>query len=92
VEHNQNNGYQDNELLECIEKLSLLCGRIERATDAVVQRHGDRSGVVESARALHFSLAALKRQLLQHFLAYCIADAARRSSQGELGWQRKEHR
>lgn len=77
MEHNQNNEYQDNELLECIEKLSLLCGRIERATDAVVQRHGDRNGVVKSTRALHFSVATLKRQLLQYFLEYCIAGAAR---------------
>jgi hypothetical protein len=70
----------DNEFLQRIEEISSLCDRIERATDALVQRHGDRSETVGSARALQVSVTALKRELLQHYLEYRIADAARRSS------------
>lgn len=67
----------DNELLERIEEISSLCERIERAVQALVQRYGERSETVASAKALQVSVAALKRELLQHYLEYRIADAAR---------------
>ena len=71
--------YQDlnEELLHRIEEISVLCERIERAVEALVERHGDRSETVNSARGLQASVAALKRELLQHYLEYRIADAAR---------------
>jgi hypothetical protein len=65
------------ELLHRIEEISVLCERIERAVEALVARHGDRSETVNSARGLRASVAALKRELLQHYLEYRIADAAR---------------
>jgi hypothetical protein len=67
----------DNELLQRIEDISSLCDRIERAVDALIERHGSRSETVASARALQSSVLALKRELLQHYLEYRIADAAR---------------
>jgi hypothetical protein len=66
----------NNELLHRIEEISVLCERIERAVEALVERHGDRSETVNSARALQASVAALKRELLQHYLEYRIAAAA----------------
>lgn len=70
----------DNELLERIEEISSLCKRIERAVEALVQRYGERSETVASANALHISVTALKQELLQHYLEYRIADAARASN------------
>lgn len=67
----------NDELLHRIDEISVLCERIERAVRALVERHGDRSETVNSARALQASIAALKRELLQHYLEYRIADAAR---------------
>ena len=67
----------DNELLSRIEEISSLCQRIERAVEALVVQHGDLSEAVSSAKALHGSVTALKRELLQHYLEYRIADAAR---------------
>ena len=67
----------NDELLNRIEEISLLCERIEHAVEALIARHGDRSETVNSARALQASVAALKRELLQHYLEYRIADAAR---------------
>ncbi len=67
----------DNELLQRIEDISSLCERIERAVDALIERHGSRSETVASARALQSSVLALRRELLQHYLEYRIADAAR---------------
>lgn len=67
----------DNELLQRIEEISSLCERIEHAVDALTDRHGTRSETVASARALQSSVLALKRELLQHYLEYRIADAAR---------------
>ena len=66
----------DNELLERIEEISLLCERIEQAVQALIQRHGARNETVVSATALQTSVMALKRELLQHYLEYRIADAA----------------
>jgi hypothetical protein len=67
----------DNELLSRIEEISSLCERIEHAVEALVEQHGDLSEAVSSAKALHTSVMALKRELLQHYLEYRIADAAR---------------
>ncbi len=67
----------NDELLNRIEEISVLCERIERAVQALVARHGERSETVHSARGLQISVAALKRELLQHYLEYRIADAAR---------------
>lgn len=67
----------DNELLQRIEEISTLCERIEQAVEALIERHGARSETVASAKALHVSVTALKRELLQHYLEYRIADAAR---------------
>ena len=67
----------DNELLQRIEEISGLCESIEHAVGTLIQRHGDRSETVASARALQTSVTALKRELLQHYLEYRIADAAR---------------
>jgi len=66
----------DNELLQRIEEISSLCERIERAVEALIDRHGSRNDTVDSARALQRSVLALKRQLLQHYLECRIADAA----------------
>jgi hypothetical protein len=81
VEQSHGSDYPDNDLLQCVQELSSLCEQIEQAVDALVQRHGDRSETVDSARALQVSVAALKRELLQHYLEYRMVDAARRSSQ-----------
>ena len=70
----------DNELLQRIEEISSLCEGIERDVDALVQRHGDRSETVGSARALQVSLTALKHELLQHYLEY--RTRARRGQSG----------
>jgi hypothetical protein len=67
----------DSELLQRIEEISSLCERIERAVDALIDRHGIRSETLTSAQALQTSVVALKRELLQHYLEYRIADAAR---------------
>ena len=67
----------DNELLQRIEEISYLCERVERAVEALIQRHGERNETVASARSLQASVAALKRELLQHYLEYRIQDAAR---------------
>jgi len=67
----------DNELLQRIEEISSLCERIEQAVEALIQRHGARNETVVSAKALQTSVTALKRELLQHYLEYRIADAAR---------------
>jgi len=67
----------DHELLQRIEEISSLCERIEHAVDALIERHGARSETVVSAKALQASVTALKRELLQHYLEYRIADAAR---------------
>ncbi len=67
----------NDELLHRIEEISVLCERIEQAVEVLVERHGDRSETVHSARRLQDSVAALKRELLQHYLEYRIADAAR---------------
>lgn len=67
----------DHELLQRIEEISSLCERIEQAVDVLIERHGARSETVVSAKALQGSVAALKRELLQHYLEYRIADAAR---------------
>ncbi len=67
----------NDELLNRIEEISVLCERIERAVEALVARHGDRSETVNSAKRLQASVAALKRELLQHYLEYRIAEAAR---------------
>lgn len=61
----------DNELLQRIAEISSQVDRIERAVDALIQHHGDRSETVDSARAVHVSLMALKRELFQHYLEYC---------------------
>ena len=67
----------DNELLQRIEEISSLCEQIQRAVDALIERHGARSETVASAQALQSSVVALKRELLQHYLEYRIADASR---------------
>ncbi len=67
----------DDELLRRIEEISSLCERIEQAIEALIRRHGNRNETVTSAKALHTSVTALKRELLQHYLEYRIADAAR---------------
>jgi hypothetical protein len=67
----------NDELLNRIEEISLLCERIEQAVEALVARYGDRSETVKSAKAFMASIAALKRELLQHYLEYRIADAVR---------------
>lgn len=67
----------DDELLQRIEEISSLSERIERALDALVQRQGDRSESIASARALQVSVTALKRELLQQYLENRIAEAAR---------------
>ena len=67
----------DKELLQRIEEISSLCQRIEQAIEALIERHGARSETVASAKALGASVTALKRELLQHYLEYRIADAAR---------------
>ncbi len=67
----------NDELLNRIEEISVLCERIEHAIQALIARHGDRAEAVNSARALQTSVAALKRDLLQHYLEYRIADATR---------------
>jgi hypothetical protein len=67
----------DNELLQRIEEISSLWDRIERAMDALVQRHGDQSETVGTARALQVSVTALRRELLHQYLEYRIAEAAR---------------
>jgi hypothetical protein len=67
----------DNELLQRIEEISSLCEQIERAVKALIERYGARSETVASAQALQASVVALKRELLQHYLEYRIADAAR---------------
>jgi hypothetical protein len=73
----------NDELLNRIEEISLLCERIERAVEALVARHGDRSETVNSAKALLASIAALKRELLQQYLEYRIADAVRMAGCGQ---------
>jgi hypothetical protein len=45
--------------------------------DALVQRHGDQSETVGTARALQVSVTALRRELLHQYLEYRIAEAAR---------------
>jgi len=67
----------DNELLQRIEEISSLCERIDQAVGALMQRYGARNETVASAKALQASVMALKRELLQHYLEYRIADAAR---------------
>jgi hypothetical protein len=67
----------DNELLQRIEEISSLCDRIERAMEALVQRDGDQSETVGTARALQVSVTALRRELLHQYLEYRIAEAAR---------------
>jgi len=67
----------DQELLQRIEEISALCERIEQAVEALVRRHGTRNDTVASARELQVSVRALKRELLQHYLEFRIADAAR---------------
>ena len=67
----------DYELLQRIEEISSLCERIEQAVEALIERHGTRNDTVISAQALEASVTALKQELLQHYLEYRIADAAR---------------
>ena len=67
----------DRELLERIEEISLLCERVEQGVTDLIQRYGTRNETVASAKALHTSVTALKRELLQHYLEFRIADAAR---------------
>jgi len=67
----------DYELLQRIEEISSLCERIEQAVEALIERHGTRNDTVISAQALEASVTALKRELLQHYLEYRIAVAAR---------------
>jgi len=69
----------DRELLHRIEEISALCEQVERGVDDLIERYGHRSETVASAKALHVSVVALKRELLQHYLEYRIADAARSS-------------
>jgi hypothetical protein len=69
----------DQELLQRIEEISSLCERVEHAVDALIERYGIPNETVASAQALQTSVTALKRELLQHYLEYRIADAARMS-------------
>lgn len=70
----------DRELLQRIEEISSLCERMEQGVESLIERHGTRSETVSSALALHASVAALKRELLQHYLEFRIADAAREAT------------
>ena len=73
----------NNELLQRIEEISSLCERIDQAVEALILRHGARNETVVSAKALEASVTALKRDLLQHYLEYRIAGAARVPAAGE---------
>jgi len=72
-----------NDFLRRIKEISLRCERIERAVEALVQCHGDRSQTVDAARALQVSVTVLKRELQQRYLEYLAADAARMSGVSE---------
>ncbi len=65
------------ELFHRITEISSLGEKIERAVQELVDRHGDQSEAVATARGLCDSIAKLKRQLLQNYLECRITEAAR---------------
>lgn len=60
-----------------IAEISSLQKQIEHTVESLVARHGDKSETVGPAKALAASVTALKRELLQHYLEYRIAEAER---------------
>ena len=65
------------ELFQRITEISSLGEQIERAVQELVERHGDHSEAVASARGLRDSVAKLRQDLLQNYLECRIIEAAR---------------
>lgn len=63
-------------LLPRIAEISTMCEEIERAVQSLIAQHGEQSEALDSARALEAMVAAMKRQLLQHYLECRIGEAA----------------
>jgi hypothetical protein len=64
------------ELLRRISEISTMCEEIERAVKSLIALQGEHSEALDSARAIEATAAALKRQLLQHYLECRIGEAA----------------
>jgi len=64
------------ELLRRIAEISTMCEEVERAVKSLIALHGEHSEALDSARALEATAAAMKRQLLQHYLECRIGEAA----------------
>jgi hypothetical protein len=64
------------DLLRRIAEISTMCEEIERAVKSLIALHGAESEALDSARELEATAAALKRQLLQHYLECRIGEAA----------------
>jgi hypothetical protein len=71
------NNDPNTELMRRIAEISLLQEQIEHTVESLVAQHGEKSETVAPAKALAASVTALKRQLLQHYLECCIAEAER---------------
>ena len=65
------------ELFQRIAEISSLGEQIELAVQELVERHGDHSEAVASARGLRDSVAKLRQDLLQNYLECRIIEAAR---------------
>jgi len=64
------------ELLRRIAEISTMCEEIEHAVISLIALHGEHSEALDSARALEATAAAMKQQLLQHYLECRIGEAA----------------
>ena len=64
------------ELLRRIAEISTMCEEIEHAVKSLIVLHGEHGEALDSARALEATAAAMKRQLLQHYLECRIGEAA----------------
>jgi hypothetical protein len=68
------------ELLRRVAEISMMCEEIERAVQSLIALHGEHGEALDSARALETTAAAMRQQLLQHYLECRIGEAAVRTS------------
>ena len=71
------NNDPNRELMRRIAEISSLQEQIKHTVQSLVAQHGEASETVAPAKALVASVSALKRELLQHYLECCIAEAER---------------
>jgi len=71
------NNDPNRELMRRIAEISSLQEQIKHTVQSLVAQHGEASETVAPAKALAASVSALKRELLQHYLECCIAEAER---------------